>query len=78
MCKGAAIHWISWTQKTSALSTGEPEYVAMTEDFKEALFLRFVWRFLLPDFGGLCIMVFEDNQDAIQIAVNPVKKSTVT
>lgn len=75
MCGGAAIQWISRTQKTSTLSTSEAEYVAMAEGFKEALFLRSVWRFLLPDFGDPCIQVFEDNKGAIQIAVNPVTNS---
>ena len=47
----------------------------MAEDFKEALFLRRVWRFLLPDFGDPCIQVFEDNKGATQMAVNPVTNS---
>ena len=46
MCGGAAIQWISRTQKTSTLSTNEAEYVAMAEGFNEALSLRSVWRFL--------------------------------
>ena len=47
----------------------------MAEDFKEALFLRRVWRFLLPDFGDPCIQVFEDNKGATQMAVNHVTNS---
>ena len=47
----------------------------MAEGFKEALFLRHVWRFLLPDFGDPCIQVFEDNKGAIQMAVNLVTDS---
>ena len=75
MCEGAAIQWISRTQSTSTLSTSEAEYVAMAEVFKEAFFLRPVWRFLYPDFRDPCIQVFEDNKGAIQMAVNPVTKS---
>jgi len=75
MCGGAAIQWISRAQKCTTLSSSEAEYVAMGEGFKEALFLRSVWRFLLPDFGDSCIQVFEDNNGAIQLAVNPVTNS---
>ena len=75
MCGGAAVQWISRTQKCTTLSTSEAEYVAMGEGFKEALFLRSVWRFLLPDFGDPCIQVFEDNSGAIQLGVNPVTNS---
>ena len=75
MCGRAAIQWISRTQKASTLSTSEAEYVGMAEGFKEAVFLRTVWRFLLPDFEDPCIQVFEDNKGAIQKAVNPVTNS---
>ena len=75
MCGNAAIQWVSRTQKTSTLSTREEECVVMAEGFKEALFLRSLWRFLLPDFGDPSSQVFEDNRGAIQIAVNPVTNS---
>ena len=76
MCGGTAIQWISRTQKKcTTLSSSEAEYVATAEGFKEALFSRHVWRFLLPDFGDPCIRVFEDNKGAIQMAVNPVTTS---
>ena len=73
MCGCADIHWISRTQTCTTLSSSEAEYVA--EGFTEALFLRSVWRFLLPDFGDPCIQVFEDNKGATQLAVNPVTNS---
>ena len=44
----------------------------MAEGFEDVLFLRHVWRFLLPYFGDPCIQVFEDNKGAIQMAVDPV------
>ena len=75
MCGGTAIQWISRTQKCTTLSSSEAEYVPMAGGFKEALFLRPVWRFLLPDFGDPCIRVFEDNKGAIQMAVDPVTNS---
>ena len=58
MCQGATIQRISRTQEISTVSTSEAEYVAMAEGFKEALLLRSVWRFLLPDFGDPCVHVF--------------------
>ena len=42
MCGGAAIQRMSRTQKYTALSSSEAEYVAMGEGLKEALFLRSV------------------------------------
>ena len=72
MCGGAAIQWISSSQKCTILSSSEAEYVAMAKGFKEAFFLRSVWRFLLPDFGDSCVQAFEDNNGAIQMRVNPV------
>ena len=47
----------------------------MAEGFKEALFLRSVWRFFLPEFGHPCIQVLKDNHGAIQIGVNPASNS---
>ena len=47
----------------------------MEECSKDAIFLRSVWRFLLPDYGDPCIQVFEDKNGAIQLAVNPVTNS---
>lgn len=60
MYGGAAIQQISRT-KCTALSSNETEYNAMADDFKEALFLRQMRRFLLLDFGDPCIQTFEDN-----------------
>ena len=75
MCGGACIVWFSRIQKCVTLSTTEAEYVAITELLKELLFVREVWRFMLPEAGMPCIPVFEDNQGAIQIAINPIINS---
>ena len=48
MCGGTAVSWFSRTQKCITLSTSRAEYVAMADGIKEALFMRHVWRFLLP------------------------------
>ena len=64
MCGGGCVSWFSRTQKCVTLSTTESEYVALADVMKEVLFLRRVWRFMLPDVGMPCIPVFEDNQRA--------------
>ncbi|CAB1101054.1 unnamed protein product [Ectocarpus sp. CCAP 1310/34] len=75
MCGGGCISWFSRTQKCVALSTTEAEYVSLADVMKEVLFLRQVWRFMLPEAGMPCISVFEDNQGAIQLAQNPISNS---
>ena len=71
MCGGASICWFSRTQKCVTLSTSEAEYVALGDAIKELLFLRQLWRFILPSKVMSCFPVFEDNQGAIQLAQNP-------
>ena len=74
MCGGACVCWFSRTQKCVTLSTSEAEYVALGDAVKE-LFLRQVWRFMLPGKGMPCFPVFEDNQGAVQLSQNPVSNS---
>ncbi|CAB1098415.1 unnamed protein product [Ectocarpus sp. CCAP 1310/34] len=74
-CGGGVVSWFSRTQKCVTLSTTEAEYVALGDVVKEILFLRQVWRFMLPKVGMPCIPVFEDNQGAIQLAQNPISNS---
>ena len=50
MCAGACVCWFSRTQKCVTLSTSEAEYVALGDAVKE-LFLRQVWRFMIPGKG---------------------------
>jgi len=75
MCSGACVCWFSRTQKCVTLSTSEAEYVALGDAVKELLFLRQVWRFMLPGKGMPCFPVFEDNQGAVQLSMNPVSNS---
>ena len=75
MCGGACGSWFSRAQKCVTLSTREAEYVALADIVKEVLFLRQVWRFMLPDVGMPCIPVFEDNEGAVQLAQNPITNS---
>ncbi|CAB1109720.1 unnamed protein product [Ectocarpus sp. CCAP 1310/34] len=75
MCGGGCIPWFSRTQKCVTLSTTEAEYVSFADVMKEVLFLRQVWRFMLPEAGMPCIPVFEDNPGAIQLAQNPISNS---
>ena len=75
MCAGACVCWFSRTQKCVALSTSEAEYVALGDAVKELLFLRNVWRFMIPSKGITCFPVFEDNQSALQLSKNPASNS---
>ena len=76
MCGGASVCWFSRTQKCVTLSTSEAEYVALGGAVKELLFLRQVWRFMLPSKVMPCFLVFEDNRGAVQLAQkNPITNS---
>ena len=82
MCAGACVCWFSRTQKCVTLSTSEAGYVALGDAVKELfkekselLFLRQVWRFMIPAKGMPCFPVFEDNQGALQLSKNPVSNS---
>ena len=61
ICGGACVCWFSRTQKYVTLSTSEAEHVALGDTVKE-LFLRQVWRFVLPGKGVPYFPIFEDNQ----------------
>ena len=76
MCGSASVCWFSRTQKCVTLTTSEAEYVALGDAVKkELLFLRQVWRFMLPSKLMPCFPVFEDNQGAVQLAQNPITNS---
>ena len=75
MCAGACVCWFSRTQKCVTLSTSEAEYVVLGDAVKELLFLRQVWRFMIPGKGMPCFPVFEDNQGALQLSKIPVSNS---
>ena len=68
---GPLISWKSCKQKIVALSTCEAEYVALTDAFKEARFLRQ----LFADFYNCNrpnVNLFVDNLGSIALAKNPV------
>ena len=75
MCGGASVCWFSRTQKCVTLSTSEVEYVALGDAVKDLLFLRQVWRFMLPSKAMPCFPAFEDNQGAVQLGQNPITNS---
>ena len=75
MCGGASVCWFSRTPKCVTLSTSEAEYVALGDAVKELLLLRQVWRVTLPSKVMPCFPVFEDNQDAVKLAQNPITNS---
>ena len=67
--------WFSRTQKCVTLPTSEVKYVALGDAVKELLFLRQVWRFMIPGKGMPCVSVFEDNQGALKVSKNPMSSS---
>ena len=75
MCGGVCVCWFSRTQKCVTLSTSEAEYVALGDTVKELLFLRQVWRFMLPGKGMSYFPIFDDNQGAVQLSQNLVSNS---
>ena len=70
----ALVSWVSKKQPVVAQSSTEAEYIALSEAAKQAIW---IWHFLYSiGKGGIyCNMlttIYEDNQDAIKIADNPV------
>ena len=72
---GAYVCWFSRTQKSVLLSTSKAYYVALGDAVKRLLFVRRVYRFMLPGKGMPCFPVFEDNKSAMQLLKTPVSKS---
>ena len=72
MCGGANVCWFSRIRKCVTLSTSKAEYVTLGDAVKELLFLRKIWRFMLPSKVMPYFPVFEDNQGAVQLADNPI------
>ena len=72
MCGGASVCWFSRTQKCVTPSTSEAECVALGDAVKELLFLRQVWRFMLPSKVMPCFPIFENNKGAVQLAQNSI------
>ena len=78
MCGGACVCCFSRTKKCVTLSTSEAEYIALDNAVNELLFLRQVYRFMIPGKGMPCFSVFEDNQGASQLSKNPVSNLNST
>ena len=69
--EGPLISWRCAKQRIVALSSCESEYVAFTDAFKEAKFLRQLY----ADMSGRTttgVTLYADNQGAIALAKNPV------
>ena len=71
MCAGACGSFFSRTQKSVTLSPTEAEYIAMADGLKEAIFLRYIWSFIVSDRDVGCTKVKEDNVGALHLANNP-------
>lgn len=70
---GGAISWKSFKQKSTALSTTEAEYMAMSEAAKEAIYLKNLYEELNEELDALILYV--DNQSAQKLAANPILHS---
>ena len=75
MYGGVCVCWYSRIQRCRTLSTTEAKYVALGDAVKEILFLRQVWRFMVPGKGMPCFPMFEDHQGVVQLAQNLVMNS---
>ena len=67
---GGPISWSTQRQKTTALSSTESEYMALSAAVQEAIWLRG----MLKDLGfeqSKCTIIFQDNQSSIKLAKNP-------
>ena len=55
-----------------SLSASEAEYIAAGDGVKDALFVRAVLFFIVPETSGASIKVLEDNQGARVLIENPL------
>ena len=69
---GAVVSWASNTQRVIAVSTTEAEYISAGEGVKDALFVKAILCFLMPDLSEKCFDVNVDNAGAISLANNPL------
>jgi hypothetical protein len=69
---GNPVSWLSRSQKSTALSSCEAEFMAISEAMREALWLRQLLLELDVGYVGP-IMIRVDNQSAIKLAENPVQ-----
>ena len=72
MVEGTVVNASSTTQHYVTRSTREPEYVAMAQGEKTALFTKAVLDFLQPELANETTYLFEDNQGPIAIAEHSI------
>ena len=70
---GGIIHWRSYAQKTTALSSTEAEYMALSDCSKQAIWIKTLIEEL--GFHLIAIPIYGDNQGVIFIASNAVQES---
>ena len=75
MYAGAAVMWLSRTQRAVTLSSTEAEYIGIGECVKEVLFLRNILEFFDPEPSMVAIPVYEDNASAIKLTENPMSSA---
>ena len=71
----AVVDWMSSTQRLTASSTTEAEYISMGDGVKEGLFVKGVVSFVQPELSEKCFPVFVDNAGSISLATNPLSSA---
>ena len=69
---GAAVAWLSRTQRCVTASSSEAKHVSIGDITREIMFVRQVLEYLRPDERFPAVTVYEDNDGAIQLAQNPL------
>lgn len=66
------VSWYSSLQRSVSLSTAESEYIAAGEGVKELIWLKRLFKELLPKQGTSATTFYMDNMSAIRLVKNPV------
>ena len=72
---GTVVSHASKTQRVVSFSTSEAEYIAAGDGVKEALFVRAVVSFIVPETCGASIKVLEDNQGTKALIENSLSSA---
>ena len=71
MCAGVCVSLLYKIQKSATLFSTEAEYVAMADELKEAIFLRYLRSFIFVDRDGGCTLVKEQHRRSAPFGQQP-------
>ena len=69
---GGAVSWVSWKQKTVALSSTEAEYMCLSDTTRQIVWIESLFKELNFDISNIALC--GDNQGAIFLASNPAQE----